>query len=191
MSFMRVDLNSLDKAHEILIIMIGIISAVIFQYITFLIPLYRDIMLEKNTIILKEDLLIFVLLYMRRLFVPIVLSLTFWFIEKIFNIHMIFKSILKINSWTQLSFALYFNIFSFVHLLRNPLQLPEPTLDMIFAMFCATFSLIISYFGYETELKLNIINSIHRGLLYLGIIFLNVVLLQFVDILILGIFIDC
>jgi len=109
----------LDEQYELTLILFSIISAAVFQYFTFIMPWYY----QEPSLLLRKDIVYLSSAIMRRLFLPIIFSLTFWLIsirctkQKDRN----WKAAFKMNAWIQLSFAMFYMLQSFILFLGNPL----------------------------------------------------------------------
>lgn len=106
------NLQKWEKCHELLIIILGIISASLFQYATWAVS-------ESQTDIVFDEKNIMVSSYMRILFLPFIISLLLWIFSQIIK-YDVGKTILKINSWMWLLPALFNNFFSMYWIMFFP-----------------------------------------------------------------------
>ena len=167
-------IDFLDEHYGLCLVLFSIISAAVFQYFTFVISWYY----VNPSPEMRDEIVYLSSAIMRRLFLPILFSISFWFLSMRSDRQRdrLDRVVFKLNSWIQLSLSMFYMLRSFIIFIGNPLI---PTNGNIIALIAAipTLYLIISITRDYME-KNPKLNNLVLFWLFLAI---NIVVLIFIE----------
>lgn len=119
------DVRKIDRAFEIVLLIMGIIAAALFEYISHLASI-EVLTLSQVTI------------FFRRAFLPILIVASLWLLSRTFVVNQILKTWIRILVWTCGIFALRTYLFDFIVLAFFPLGFSPYGMNFAMLSFAAS-----------------------------------------------------
>ena len=172
--------KNLDRSYDVFVILVTVIAATLFQQTTFIFPYLKEHV--QGTNVTYESIALLTIISLRRLFIPIILSLLLWF-TSLFT-YKTKEIILRLNSWIQLLISFQYCMIIFTIYIHNPFDIFNITPYQIFFISLTALLIIFIMLKYDSNLEQYVNDKKKRFYIFFTSILFNGITLLVIELMI-------